>query len=132
MKTFWRRATRRAKRGFLTMRFQLFQRHRYGRLVLERIDGRPFVVLPQVFNPALFEASAFLARMFDLVVVRPEASVLDLGTGSGVGAVFAAQHARRVTATDINSAAVRCARINALLNHVEDRVEVLEGDLFAP
>ncbi|HZY42949.1 MAG TPA: methyltransferase, partial [Anaerolineae bacterium] len=35
-------------------------------------------------------------------------------------------------ATDINSAAVRCARINALLNHVEDRVEVLEGDLFAP
>ena len=55
-----------------------------------------------------------------------------MGTGSGVGAVFAAQWARRVVAVDINPAAVRCARINALLNHVEDRVDVVEGDLFEP
>ena len=55
-----------------------------------------------------------------------------MGTGSGVGAVFAAQWARRVVAVDINPAAVRCATINALIHGVEDKVEVLEGDLFEP
>ncbi len=55
-----------------------------------------------------------------------------MGTGSGVGAVFAAQWAGRVVAVDINPVAVRCARINALLHEVEDKVEVLQGDLFEP
>jgi release factor glutamine methyltransferase len=55
-----------------------------------------------------------------------------MGTGSGVGAVFAAEHTSCVVAVDINPHAVRCARINALLNGVDDRVDVREGDLFAP
>ncbi len=59
-------------------------------------------------------------------------SILDMGTGSGVGAVFAARRADRVVAVDINPHAVRCARINALLNGVEGTVEVREGNLFAP
>jgi release factor glutamine methyltransferase len=33
---------------------------------------------------------------------------------------------------DINAAAVRCAAINACLNHLEQRIEVRHGDLFAP
>ncbi len=32
----------------------------------------------------------------------------------------------------INPEAVRCTRINTLLNHVDDRVHVVNGDLFAP
>jgi release factor glutamine methyltransferase len=40
--------------------------------------------------------------------------------------------ARRVVAVDINPHAVRCARINALLQGVEERMDVLQGDLFAP
>jgi HemK-related putative methylase len=55
-----------------------------------------------------------------------------MGTGSGVCAVFAAKHARHVVAVDINAAAVRCAGINALLNHLEHRIDVRHGDLFAP
>ena len=47
------------------------------------------------------------------------ADVLDLGTGSGVCAVFAARHARRVVAVDINRAAVRCADLNAQLNQLD-------------
>ena len=58
--------------------------------------------------------------------------MLDLGTGSGVCAVFAARHARRVVAVDINRAAVRCAAINAALNGLEQRIECRHGDLFAP
>jgi release factor glutamine methyltransferase len=33
---------------------------------------------------------------------------------------------------DINAAAVRCADINARLNHVDHRIEVRHGDLFIP
>ena len=55
-----------------------------------------------------------------------------MGTGSGVCAIFAARHARRVVAVDINPAAVRCADINAHLNQLEQRIELRHGDLFAP
>ena len=58
--------------------------------------------------------------------------MLDLGTGSGVGAVFAARRGFRVTAVDINPAAVRCARVNALAQGLEDLVDVRQGDLLAP
>ncbi len=132
MKNFQARAARRIKRGLLALRFRLWQRQRYDRLVLERIDGRSYVILPQVFNPALFEASTFLARTLNSISLAPETSVLDLGTGSGLNAIVAAQRSHCVTASDINPQAVRCARINALLNHVDERIAVVEGDLFAP
>jgi release factor glutamine methyltransferase len=37
-----------------------------------------------------------------------------------------------VVAVDINAAAVLCANINSRLNHLEQRIEVRHGDLFAP
>jgi release factor glutamine methyltransferase len=55
-----------------------------------------------------------------------------MGTGSGIGAIFAARRGYRVVAVDLNPEAVRCARINALLNGLEDRIEVRAGDLFEP
>jgi release factor glutamine methyltransferase len=54
-----------------------------------------------------------------------------MGTGSGIAAIAAARSGARVVAVDISPEAVRCARINTLLNRVEDRVEVRCGDLFA-
>lgn len=129
-------------RVWLRTRFTLFQRHRFNRLVVERVAGRSFVVLPGVFNPTLFFTSEFLATALTPRLVPPGSQVLDMGTGSGVGAVFAAHIARmphpgegaagHVTAVDINPAAVRCARINVILNEVEPWVDVHEGDLFAP
>lgn len=111
-------------------RFLLFQRHRFDRLTLEWVVGRPFLILPQVFNPALFWTSEWMAHALNERLIPPGARVLDMGTGSGVGAVCAAQWTNRVTAVDINPAAVRCARINVLLNEVENCVTVREGDLF--
>ncbi len=116
----------------LRWRFRLFQRHRYARLVLERVLGTPLLVLPGVFNPKLLRTGEFLVRSLDASLVPPGSRVLDLGTGSGIGAVFAARWAEHVVAVDLNPEAVRCARLNALLNHVDDRVDVRLGDLFSP
>jgi release factor glutamine methyltransferase len=114
----------------LWYRFRLFQQHRFDRLALEWVAGRPFLILPQVFNPNLFLTSEFMVTAFNEHLIPPGGQVLDMGTGSGVGAVFAAQWARLVVAVDVNPVAVRCARINTILNEVEERVAVREGDLF--
>lgn len=118
--------------GMVGLRFQLFQRHRHNHLALETVAGKSFVVLPQVFNPALFWTSEFFAQTLSAAHIPPDSRVLDLGTGSGINGIFAAQWAREVIAVDINPAAVRCAKINALLNQADDRIEVRQGDLFAP
>lgn len=120
-------------RAWLKLRHQVLGR-RYRRLVMEQIDGVPLVVLPDVFNPVLLRSGAMMARSLERLPLGELANmcVLDLGTGSGVGAVFAACHGARVVATDINPEAVCCARINAMLNRVEHLIEVREGDLFEP
>lgn len=117
---------------YLRGRFLLFQRHRHRRLVLESFAGYPLVVLPEVFNPTLFFSTEFFAATLCPELVPPSADVLDVGTGSGALAITAARLARSVTAVDINPHAVRCARLNVLLNRCENRVSVVEGDLFAP
>lgn len=119
-------------RFLLHWRFRLFQQHRHDSLVLEQVAGKPILVLPQVFNPKLFRTGEFLAQSLNPDLIPVGSAVLDMGTGSSVGAVFAAQWAGHVVAVDVNPAAVRCAQINALLNEVEDRVGVRQGDLFEP
>jgi release factor glutamine methyltransferase len=110
-------------------------RRRLGRTVLEWVDGVPLVVLPEVFNPKVFRTGAWLARaaagLPAPVGGNGEPRALDMGTGSGIGAVFAARRGYRVTAVDVNPHAVRCARLNAALNGLEERIEVRQGDLFA-
>ena len=97
---------------------------------MERICGVPIVVIPSVFNPKLLRTGEYFASRIDSALVRPDSEVLDMGTGTGVCAVFAAKHARRVVAVDINPAAAHCAKINALLNRQEHKIEVRHGDLF--
>jgi release factor glutamine methyltransferase len=106
--------------------------HRYDDFRFERVHGAPFLVIPSVFNPKLTRAGEFFAAQIDSRLVHRDAVVLDMGTGSGVCAVFAARYARRVVAVDINPAATRCAAINALLNDLEHKIDVRHGDLFAP
>lgn len=105
---------------------------RYDDFRLERIGGTPVLVIPSVFNPRLLRTGAYFAECLGAEVVARGCEVLDMGTGSGVCALFAARHARRVVAVDINPAAARCAQLNVILNHLEQRIEVRGGDLFAP
>jgi release factor glutamine methyltransferase len=74
----------------------------------------------------------FFASYISTTGVARGSAVLDLGTGSGVCAIFAARQARRVVGVDINPAAVRCAAANALLNNLAEVLEIRQGDLYGP
>ena len=63
--------------------------------------------------------------------VRPSDRVLDMGTGSGIGALLAASRSSDVVAVDINPKAVAAAAANAVRNGVADRIRFLESDVFA-
>ena len=85
------------------------------------------VTLPGVFRP--ISDSRFLADVLREQTLPPQATALDLCTGSGILAVTAAlRGARSVTAVDVSRRAVATVRINARLNGV--KVRAVRGDLF--
>ena len=86
-----------------------------------------FLIDENVYAPA--EDTFLLAE--NLQVYEGE-FVLDMGTGCGILAVLAAEKADEVLAVDINPYAIRCAKKNAEINRVADKVEFLLGDLFEP
>ena len=125
------RIYRRAWRALLRVKLHLVDRRKYRSIVVEHVTGIPLVVLPDVFNPKLLRSGELLVlQLARAELLTPGARVLDLGSGSGAVGVAAARRGCRVTAVDINPSAVRCTRINALLNQVD--IDVREGDLFAP
>lgn len=69
--------------------------------------------------------------LHQFTIRRPTRAALDLGTGCGIQAVFAADHSTRVTATDLNPRAAQYARFNAWLNGTAN-IECLTGDTFEP
>ncbi|MDW4916952.1 methyltransferase [Streptomyces californicus] len=66
-----------------------------------------------------------------ITVRTPVASALDLGTGSGIQALHAAQHATRVTATDLNPRALEFTRLTLALSGAAP-ADLREGSLFEP
>ena len=72
------------------------------------------------------------ARVLDSLTPRPRVDrAVDVGTGSGIHALLAAQHARHVIATDVNPRAIAYTELNAALNGLRN-VECRQGSLFEP
>ena len=94
-----------------------------------QVRGLRVVVEPGVFDPVLFRSGVLLA---DAVAARvqPGERVLEVGPGSGVGAIVAARHGATVLAVDANPAAVACTRRNADRLGVGERVQVRQGDVY--
>lgn len=84
-----------------------------------------FYVSENVYEPA--EDSFLFAEN---LAVRKGDTVLDMGTGCGILGIIAAEEASKVVAVDINPYAVRCAKKNAKLNRVSDKIFFLQGDIF--
>jgi release factor glutamine methyltransferase len=89
--------------------------------------GYVFRINENVYEPA--EDSFLFAE--NLAVKKGEL-VLDMGTGCAILSIIAADKAAKVVAVDINPYAVRCAKGNAKLNGVADKMFFVQGDLFTP
>ena len=83
-------------------------------------------------------ASAFVPSLTtrllaDCLTIKEGCSFLDMGCGVGPLAIVAAKKgAYPVYAVDVMEEACECARRNAEINGVADRIHVLRGDLFEP
>jgi release factor glutamine methyltransferase len=102
----------------------------------------PFQVTPKVLIPrpeseilveqtiALFKAPH--ARLIETLIEPPK--ILDLGTGSGALALSIAKELENasVWASDISQDALDVAGFNAQMNHLEDRITFIQGDLWQP
>jgi len=86
-----------------------------------------FSVWKNVYEPA--EDSFLFAENLE---VEAGESVLDMGTGCGILGILAAKKASAVVAVDVNPYAVRCAKENAKLNNVQNKIYYVQGDLFTP
>ncbi|HEV8437160.1 MAG TPA: HemK2/MTQ2 family protein methyltransferase [Methylomirabilota bacterium] len=96
-------------------------------LLLYLYDGCVFKIAEGVQPPKA--GSLLFCRHLSF---RPGERVLEIGTGMGLAAVMAARAGCEVIATDVVPAAIECARANALLNGVGERMEVRLGDCFGP
>jgi hypothetical protein len=116
---------------------------RHGDGVRAGIDLEPYgddwwvlADLPASARPGPLHAEHVLGvggatqTLLGATVRRPVETALDLGTGSGVQALHLSTHARRVTATDLSTRALRFAATTAALNGLD--WELLRGDLVAP
>ncbi|VVB66280.1 putative S-adenosylmethionine-dependent methyltransferase [Candidatus Gugararchaeum adminiculabundum] len=83
-------------------------------------SGKRFKIFKDVYNPA--EDSFMLAKYS---ASRASGRILDVGTGSGIQAIFA----NASVAVDINEKAVENARYNCALNNC--KCEVIHSDLFS-
>ena len=130
---WWKRTAGRALKRGLAWRYRHFRPDseppRWA-----RVAGLRLYVDRAVFNPGMHFTSGFLACYLARPGTMPAGGrVLDMGTGSGVGAIAAARAgAGRVVAVDINPAAVACAAGNVRRYELQNRVDVRAGDLFAP
>lgn len=89
--------------------------------------GRTLTILPDVFAPT--PMSDLLGNAV-LKEVKASDRVLDMGTGCGVNAILAAGKAQNVVGVDINPQAITCAKQNAVQNHVADRIDFHQSDIF--
>ena len=91
-------------------------------------DGSTFPQQPDLVYPPVFDNTAhFLSSLPD----TPCEAMLELGTGSGIAAMFGARRAQHVWATDITARAVHFAALNCRLAGLNN-VTVLQGDLYQP
>ena len=140
---------------FLDARLLPNERQRLAELILTRITTRkpasyllnkayvggvPFYVDERVIVPRSFIGELLRSGLFSgtdghqFMDAESVTSALDLCTGSGCLAILMAHHFPHamIDAVDLSTDALDVARINIAASGLEDRIGLIEGDLFAP
>ena len=100
---------------------------------MEWVEETPIVVWPDILNPVVFRSGEWLARsLAELAPAGTDLQALDMGTGSGVSAIFAARLGYQVEQWTSIPKRFAVPGSMRLLNNQERRIEVIQGDLFAP
>ncbi len=116
----------------------LLQRRLQGEPVAYLVGEWEFFGLPLIVNEHVLiprsDTEVLAQQAIDYLKDYPGARVLDLCTGSGcVGLAIASRLADcRVVLADCSEEALRIARTNARLNHLQSRTAVLQADALAP
>lgn len=93
-----------------------------------KLENVVLTVLPNVFSPKYFTDSFWFAKELKEIIGR--FSLLEIGTGTGIIALFCALNGAKVVATDINPAAVKNAKIN--FKRYNLNIPTMVGDLYEP
>jgi len=80
-------------------------------------------------NEHIFPPSKHGSLLVENIQINPEENVIDIGTGSGIIAIFSAKNGAKVFATDTDKYAVETTKRNAQLNNVN--IECYQGNFFA-
>ncbi|MDL5202910.1 class I SAM-dependent methyltransferase [Streptomyces sp. ALI-76-A] len=86
---------------------------------------------PQADTGVVLGVGGASTTLAGVTVRTPVAAALDLGTGSGIQALHAVQHATRVTATDLNPRALHMTALTLALSGAP-AADLREGSLFEP
>ncbi len=103
-------------------------------VISDVIRGIPIELItePGVFSPKRIDPGTRL--LIENLDIPEKGTALDMGCGYGVIGIILAKinPALKVYLIDINKRAIELAKINAKINKVQDRVIVLQGNLYEP
>jgi tRNA1Val (adenine37-N6)-methyltransferase len=96
----------------------------------ERVDDLIINNLKLIQHPDEFCFSLDAVLLAHFASLRPDATAVDLGTGTGViGLLLLARGARTVIGVEISPDMADRARRSASLNRLEDRLTIIQGDM---
>lgn len=97
----------------------------------ERIDDLQFKGLRIIQNPLAFCFGTDAVLLADFALMRKAERVIDLGSGTGIIPILLAGRAEdaRIVGIEIQEAMVEMASRSIRLNDLEDRVEIMQGDI---
>jgi len=90
-----------------------------------RVANKILYVIPGVSQPSIYSI-----WFLEHTTIYEGEDVLDLGTGTGVHGIFAAEKARKVVSSDISELSVENVKLNTKLHEVDNIIEARQGDLL--
>ena len=97
----------------------------------ERLDDLQLGGLEIIQDPDKFCFGVDAVFLSDFARVKPGETVLDMGTGNGIIPILlsAKTQGRKFTGLEIQQDTAEMARRSVLHNHLEDRIEIVIGDI---